>query len=68
MLSFPTIDGSTSQAPRWLISALPAMSSDLFKVRLSFSFKTKKLLQARALVAGESFFLMKLGPSFSLRF
>lgn len=44
------------------------MSSDLFKVQLSFSVKTKRLLQARALVTSESFFLMKLTPSFSLKF
>jgi len=44
------------------------MSSDVFKVQLAFSVKTKRLLQARALVAGESFFLIKSGPSFSLKF
>lgn len=44
------------------------MSSDLFKVQLSFPVKTKRPFQARALVASESFFLMKLTLSCSLRF
>lgn len=68
MLSFTTIHRSTPQGPHWLISAFPARIVIFSKSRFLSLLKTKKLLQARALIAGEIFFLMKLGPSFSLRF
>lgn len=52
----------------WLISAFPAMSSDLFKVQLAFSVTNQKAFASIGISCRWKILFNETGPSCSLRF